>query len=634
MLISYNWLQRFFEEPLPEPKDLADTLTFHAWEIDDVISKPEQNDTVLDVKVLPDKAAWALSHRGIAKDIATLLNRTLFNDPYKYPDINHDLNLDKKDIAPVTIETAQCDRYMLARIDDIKIGPSPEWLRNLLEALGQRSINNVVDATNYVLLAYGQPTHVFDADKVSGIHVRAAYDGEEIETLGGDARTLSPIDTVIADAPSDAPLAIGGVKGGTHAEVTAATTSVYLEVAHFDAAATRKTASRLGLRTDASVRYENGVPAAIVPIGMRELVRTITDIAAGTCVGYTEINNANLANPKPVSCSFERLDRVLGYDVSPSAVADIFARFGYEYAADEEVFTVTPSFERFDLAIPEDLIEEVVRVHGLEHIPSILPESAPLLEENTRFIASQKLRAFLTDHGFSEVYTSSFRKKDTVKLKNALASDKGYLRSSLVKNMDEVLAKNVPNCDLLGVREIRAFEIGTVFNEETEHFVLCLGVRGPSGFKQKIHGKIMDDVAHGLSGAFNITYTAVDGIAEVALTPERLEHIASEDTSVPEVSTNEPVQFKPFSTYPAISRDIALWTDGEESGTVLRMLGDAEPQYLIRTDLVDRYEKDGRVSYAFRFVFQASDRTLTDEEVNTEMDKVYQAALTNNWETR
>lgn len=625
-------MQTFFTEPLPLPEALGDLLTFHAWELEELRPKPDLHDTVLDIKVLPDKNAWALSHRGIAYEIATLLGRTLAHDPF----MDSVLPFPQRP-AETRMETANCDRYTLARIDGVVVSESPQWLKDFLVAIGQRSINNIVDATNYVLYTHGQPTHVFDAAKVSGITVRAARDGEEITVLGGAVCTLTADDTVITDNTTGAPLAVGGVKGGIQAELTAATTSVLVESAHFAAVPTRKTAQRLKLRTDASIRYENGIVADVAPIGLRECVKLITEIAGGACTWYEDSAADALPQGRtPVTLSYEKLARILGFIVPKDAIASILTRMRYEHTLTDTDITLVPPFWRTDITIPEDIAEEIVRIYGLAHVPAIAPTPVPLTELNKRFYYAEKIRTALVAHGFSEIYTSSFRKKDQVELQNALASDKTFLRSSLRANMDETLAKNAPLCDLLGVREIRAFEIGTVFTPENEHFSICLGVRGPSGFKAKTHTSILSDglsiVRKALGDTFSILDSA-DGMFEINL--DALISMLPMPTAYPEASPASTGTYTPFSIFPAVSRDIAFWAnDGLDTASTTTLFREHAGEHLVRIDLVDTFSKDGRTSYAFRFVFQASDKTLTDEEVNADMAKVYAAATATGFETR
>ncbi len=321
-------------------------------------------------------------------------------------------------------------------------------------------------------------------------------------------------------------------------------------------------------------------------------------------------------------------------------VENIFDRLGFVVSkTDEEAWEVTAPFERPDINIEADVIEEIGRVYGYDKVTSVVPETVSLDEYNQRHYYSEQVRDILTDLGFSEVITSSFRKKDKVQLQNALASDKSYMRSSLIKNVTEALDRNAGLTDLLGATDTRIFEVGTVFTKAdegiAEHVSICFGVRlKPSGYTGK-EDKALNQILENLEGKLGVKVNAVveKGVAEINFS-EVLE-------GLPKVSTYKPVEvadeiiYKPFSQYPSMSRDVALWvTEGTASAEVETVLNENAGELRVRTTLFDEFSKDGRTSFAFRIVFQSFKKTLTDEEVNTVMDKVYQAVAEKSWEVR
>lgn len=630
MLISYARLQTFFTEPLPAVDELSDLLTFHAWEIDEVIPKPEFNDTILDVKVLPDKSSWALSHVGVAREIATLLGRKLAVDPVTRGEISTFFPVRQ---SQTKMDAKNCDRYTLARIDGVKVAPSPKWLADFLQSVGQRSINNIVDATNYILYMYGQPTHVFDANKVSSIRVREARDGETITLLGGTEATFTAADVVIANADTDEALAVGGVKGGAAAELENTTTSILIESAHFDAVATRKTAQRLKIRTDASARYENGVLHDMAPIGRDEVVKLILELAGGECVWTEDSFTGTATQQSAITLPFAKLSSVLGIEIKTNEVENIFKRMHCTVETEGGAWQVTPPYFRTDLQIPEDLIEDIARIHGLEHVHAAMLPQAALTEINKNFYYAEKIREALANVGFSEILTSSFRKKDEVKLQNSLASDKGYLRSNLSENMREALTKNAPNCDLLGVKEIRIFEIGTTFTETAETLSLAIGVTGASGYKAKLHDKVLDEARTALREILgDASFDAKDGIIEISL--EGIITKLPTPTAYDVAHEQNNATFSQFSLFPAVSRDIAFWAENPDAAFIEKELHAFAGSNLVRTDLVDRFEKDGRTSLAFRFVFQSFEKTLTEAGANEAMAKVHTALQTKGFDIR
>ncbi len=629
MLVLHEWLKDYCGEKIPSVKEIENLLTFHAFEIEGT----EQVDghDVIDVKVLPDRAADCLSHRGIAREIATLTGTPLAHDPL------HGENLLTKttDTVAIHIEnTNTCDRFAVAHVRGVKVGASPEWLASRLRALGQRSINNVVDATNYVMLALGQPLHAYDAGKLTcedGVWqfgVRMAKEGETVTTLSGDTYTLTSGVQIITDGHRDAPIGIAGIKGGKAAEIDEATTDILIEAAHFDAQVTRKASQYLKLQTDASKRFENNLSPELVPYALAECARLVCEIAGGTVEGYSDAYPRVQKN-EVVPVSLQRTNALLGISLSAKDVEGIFERLGFSYERTDGGWNVTAPFERRDILIAEDVIAEIGRVYGYEHIASVTPAPTPLSEYNARFYYSEKIRTALIELGFSEVITSSFRNRDVIELQNALASDKGCLRSSLAKNLVEVLDRNMPNADLLGVRDIRVFEIGTVFGKAndgadvSEHVSLAIGVRTKQQGHSPKDDATLTDVLTNLEGVLGVQLSAhiEKGVAEINLT-ERLTQLPAPtayDVYVPPPD----VTFVPYSSYPFVSRDIALWVnEGTSSEDVMALIHAHAGDLLIRTSLFDEFAKEGKVSYAFRLVFQSYEKTLTDEEVGTIMERV------------
>lgn len=628
MKVSYNWLNtKYFDGKLPSPEKVAEELTFHAWEIEEMESVG--NDTMIDVKVLPDKAMWALSHRGIAKDLSAILNLPLTGDPLSIAP-----SLEPKADLKIEIDSPNCRRFAAALIKGVRVGPSSPELRTALETIGQRSINNVVDASNYVMFDLGQPSHAFDAKNLpGGVLVRQAKAGEKLAALDENEYTFIPNDTLISSLDGEA-LSIAGIKGGQHSGINGGTTDILVEVANWDPVTTRKTAARLKLRSDASSRYENGIVPEMVPFGLKAVVDLILKEAGGELVGYQEVIK-EMTRASEVAVSIAKINSVLGLSLTEDIILDSLKRLGFDARVEDGIFTVTPPFERTDLNIPEDLIEEIGRVYGYEHVAAVTPEPMKATGINKRFYYSEAIRDVLLELGFSEIYTSSFRERDEVKLSNAFAADKGYLRSSLGENMREALAKNAPNADLLGLRQVKLFEIGTVFGQSGETFMLALGVSGPSGYKAKTDDPMLVSAIEALKGKLgvDIEAKAVSGIAEFDLGGllEKLPDPAAYEPAPEPIS----VAYKPFSVYPAMSRDIAMWVEGSVSETEIEsLLKEKAGDLCVRVNLFDRFEKEGKTSYAYRLVFQSKEKTLTGAEVDAIMDDIYASVRERGFETR
>lgn len=312
MKISYEWLQSFFDTPLTAPSELGERITFGAFEIESIADV--QSDTLLDIKVLPDRAHDALSHRGIAHEVSVLTEIPMKYDPLR--ENAPALTPTASELSVIVDDTKAAPFYGAALMRNIQVGPSPDWLRKRLETIGQRSINNVVDATNYVMFELGSPLHAFDAKKLTNkdgmqITVRPAKPNEKITVLGGTEYTLTEEMTVISDGHNGRALAIGGVKGGVAAEVDQRTTDIILEGAVFNAIRTRKTSQALKLRTDASARFENGIAATLPMYGLEAVVALLSDIAGGELIGFAH-SDIPTTSPFVLGVSVNEVNRRLG----------------------------------------------------------------------------------------------------------------------------------------------------------------------------------------------------------------------------------------------------------------------------------------------------------------------------------
>lgn len=600
MKISRAWLQTFFEQPLPDVAALSDALTFHAFEIDGV--EKMGNDDVLDVKVTPNRGHDALSHRGIAKELSAILKLPLKNDPLSISKLNLDMSAKSGVPLTVSIQHADlCRRYIAGYIRGVEVKDSPEWLKVNLEAIGQRSINNVVDATNYVMFNLGQPLHAFDAarlgqkDGVYAIAVRTANSGEKLVALDEKEYALEESMLIIADANTGVPVGVAGVKGGMPAGISAQTTDIVLESANFDGVSVRKTAQALKLRTDASARFEQVLSPELAGYGMQAVVELIQQIAGGEVMGFVD-EYPEKQQPWQVSISAAKVAQVLGGTFSEKEIADSFDRLGFSYTKEGDVFVVTPPFERLDLQIAEDLIEEVGRIQGYDRVPpTVLPPFPKEVEINKNFAAAEAVRESLVAQGFSEVFTSVFADQGERVVLNKVDGVKPYLRSSLTPGLQEALKKNIPNKDLMGLKEIKLFEIGTVWKDGKEVMMVSTATE-----KQPLTEKPL-----------------VAGEAHLAALP-----------------VSQTQQYKAFSKFPYIVRDVAFWTSGTSEKEVADFIKNEAGGVCVKTTLFDTFQKGDKTSYAFRLIFQSFAKTLTDEEINGVMEKVYGALKEKGFEIR
>lgn len=645
MKVVHSWLKEYLGDSLPESDKVVELLNFHAFEVDGV--EEVEGELVIDVDVLPNRSSDCLCHRGIARELATCLNVSLEYDP-----LIEDVNLPAINDIKINIKDAQaCPRFTASLITGIEVKDSPDWLQKRLRALGQRPINNIVDATNYVMYAIGQPLHAYDADlfpKVDGkwkFDVRFAKEGETVSLLaeGGkeEDRTveLKGTELLIVDGSSNTPIGLAGVKGGRYARVHEGTKNIIIEAAHFHPTITRKTARGLGIVIDASKRFENEPSRELPPYAQRDLIKLIIDIAGGKCEGTID-EYLEKQEQASVVVSTHKVNKLLGLSLTSEEIGQIITRTGSAVVDNGEgSLMVTPPFERTDLNIEEDFAEEVGRIHGLSNITSIKPESVPLVEVNPRQYYSEKIRTALIDEGFSEVITSSFQKKGNLQLFNALASDKSYLRESLVKNITAVLDANFTHTDLLGLVDVRVFEIGTVFvkgkGEVAEKTVLTLGVRTKGSGYNKKDDVVLEQAVSAIKSVVGVEIVAEseDGVVEIDFTS--LIQTLPVPSAYEPFTNKSPVTYKTISPYPAMARDIALWVgETETSESVLETITSEAGPLCLRQTLFDTFTKDGRTSYAFRLAFQAPDRTLTDTEINEVMENIYTNAKEKGWEVR
>lgn len=593
MKVSRNWLNNFFDTELPDAEALADALTFHAFEIDGI--EKHGDDDILDVKVTANRGHDCLCHRGIAKELSAILNIPLSKDPFA---LDFDISKPTEKVTVSIEDSALCPRYIAGYITGVKVGPSPAWLAQALEAIGQRSINNVVDATNLVMFNVGQPLHAFDANRLGSlaIGVRPAKLGEQLEALDKKTYALNPSQLVITAA--DRPVGIAGIKGGEADRIDESTQDIIIESATFDGVTIRKAAQALKLRTDASSRFEQGMSPELCAVGMRQVASLIQEIAGGTIEGFVD------AYPAPqkqayVAVTVEAVNRVLGTELTGADVADALMRIGFAYKEQDGVFEVQPPFERLDIGIAEDLIEEVARIVGYDKIPATplpAPQHPPAINKN--FYDAEKAREDWTSKGYSEVFTSVFADKGERVVLNKVDGVRPYLRDSLMPGLTDALAKNKPNKDLLGLKEVKLFEIGTVWKGGRE--VVMLG-----------------------------TVSEKEGATEMLLVgPENPE-------SYDDLPLSSATRYRSFSKYPYIVRDIALWVPADtNAGAVEESIRAEAGELLQKISLFDTFSKEGRISLAFRLIFQSFDRTLTEAEANSAMQNVSEKLKAQGFEIR
>ena len=629
-------------------------------------------DTVLDLELTPNRLD-CLSVLGVAHEVAALTGKTV-----KEPETNY-----KEAGAPITeqidisVESPElCRRYTASLLQGVKIGPSPQWLQDRLTRAGLRPINNVVDVTNFVMLEYNQPLHSFDYDliKDATVIVRRARPDEMLTTLDGVERKLTVENLVIADA-NDA-IGIGGVIGGANSEISVNTVNVLLESATFDGTNNRETAQTLGLRTEATLRFEKGLRPELAPIALRRATGLIQEVAGGTVApGIVDVLSDEGADAPVVPLTGEKIRRMLGMEVDQKRVQETLDALGFTWeSAGEFELKVTVPYWRNDVNIEEDLVEEVVRTIGYDSVPTtMLSSSIPFQQPVPVMGLRDQIKDLLASEGIQEVINyplvtlqqlEQVEQLDPANLPmrvtNPMSADREYLRTTLRASLLATLAANQGH----GAGPFRLFEAGRVFwpregdlpdERETVAGVLAGLRHEPSWLEDD---SLLD--FYDAKGVVELVLNRLGVLAtyepsdDPSFHPGRCAVIKVEDAVIGVVGEVHPVvmdrlglespqvaafelylgpilaalpdgqqQFEPLPRYPSATRDLALVMPTDvDAGQVTRLI--LRHRGVDRADLFDIYAgenlAEGTKSLAFHVYFQARDRTLTNEEVNRSLD--------------
>ncbi|MCA9356272.1 phenylalanine--tRNA ligase subunit beta [Candidatus Nomurabacteria bacterium] len=610
MKISYNWLKSYIPD-ICEPEKLWDVFTFHLCEVESMVPiradgsivDPASNgiyDWVFDINILPNRAHDLLSHQGVAQELSALLDIE-----YKSPVEYYKVPKPKKTNLKIEIESEKCRRYMGRVVRNVKIGPSPDWVVKHLESIGQKSINNVVDATNIVMFDCGNPTHVFDAKKVGEKIIIKEVDSEsKISLLGGEEKVLDKGDLTIQDGKGS-PLAIAGVKGGKKAEVESTTTDIIIEVANFEPVSTRKTGRRLALFTDALKRFENDLSPVRAEYAMLELSALIAEMCPEA--EFEEIvdvfkDKDKWETKRKIEVSSDYINSKLGTNFSVEEIESVWKRMKFSAqggsVSDGGSFIITVPSLRLDLEGPHDLVEEVGRVIGFEKVEGILPKIGFSPNINHSYAKYLLAKKNLTEKGFKEVMTYSLVKKGKVELAYA-PKGKEAMRKDLATLLKEAYDLNKNNAPLFeeDAKNLKIFEIGDVYPQEGEEVT-------------------------------NVAFVENGNVTEMSLEEFVKEDIKEYENILDGLDyQNYKNLFTQWSLFPFITRDVSVWVEeGKDSDIIENIIKEnLDENVLVGPTLIDSFSKDGRNSYAFRLVFQSKDRTLTDEEIAPTMDKIYKA---------
>ncbi len=668
MKVLLSWLREFVD--VRESADeIARVMSLRGFAVEG-LERVGSSDSVIDFEVTGNRPD-CMSIVGMAREIATA-----FQVPLKAaapaPDSQTPAEATLRQLT-ITLENPDLCPYYAGGVVDVTVAPSPDWMQARLKAGGVRPISNIVDVTNYVLLELGQPMHAFDAAKLdkNEIRVRTARDGERLKTLDGQERTLTGDMLVIADGVR--PVGIAGVMGGADSEVTESTRTIVLESAYFNPLSVRRTSRRLGLKTEASTRFERGTDRLLPVAALRRACALLEQIGAGTARATVVAGSVSDA-PRVLTLRRQRVAAVIGVTVPDADVSRILTSLGFDLAAAPEGWSVSVPPRRVDAAREVDLIEEIARHYGFDRIPGRFPAllQAPA-EMDPRIRRARHLRAIMTGAGFSEANTFGFIARSAaapfgderalVAIANPLSENFGVLRPSLLPGLVGAVAYNRHREQ----REVRLFEIGarfTALGERRAIAAVWAGVTGGdhwSGGTRPVEFFDIKGVAERIGSALGLEVRAepashswlVPGRAAVVtakgipighvgllspavveqhgLTPADAVFAVEVDLDMTEnVASGATTVVQALPRFPSVARDISVLIDERlPAADVRQTIRDAAPALLERVREFDRYQgkgvPEGKVSLSLRLTFRSADRTLTDGEVQTAMDDVLRA---------
>jgi len=636
-------------------------------------------DVVLDVAITPNRGDW-VSMLGMAREVRAHYGGSLHLPPCEPIESAEET---ARHVRVSIEDAAGCPRYVARVVRGVTVGPSPSWLQERLAAAGLRAINNVVDVTNLVMLELGQPLHAFDLARIRGgeVHVRAARPGERLATLDGQERALLPEDLVIADAERG--LAIAGVMGGRDSEVRPETRDLLIESAQFHPSRVRRTARRLGLHTDASYRFERGVDPDGVARAADRAARLLAELAGGSvCRGAAEARGQALPRTTQIALRPERVNRLLGSSLRAGEIGALLSRLDVQVEpGGDELLRCRPPSWRPDLAIAEDLIEEVARIHGYDRIEASLPGSRLAgSEEPPERTLREQVRDALRGAGLTELMTfPALRRGDLdalrlaegdarralVELVNPIQLEEPVLRSTLVPSLLRAAQLNLSR----QAEDLRLFEIGRTFRASAEgelphegwqaaalwsdgrsaslwerrDLPVFFRTKGAAeaalaalGYAVRFRAGSSEPYLHpGASGELLAGESAVAALGE--LHPESAAAFGLEadlallvlDLDALLRAPRSPGRYREISRHPRVRRDLAVLLGQEvPAGDALEWIKKTGGASLQAVTLFDRYEgrgvPEGKVSLAFRLEFQRTDRTLTDAEVSRSVERIVQ----------
>lgn len=663
MKLSLNWLKSFVAHGL-SPEQLAQRLTMAGHEVKGMDKIGE--DQVFEIEITPNRPD-CLNTFGLAREVSAIVNKPLKffkSKPVKFPKALCDISVEDK---------SGCLRYIGLVVENISITESSAVVKQRLQAMGLRPINNVVDITNFGLFENGQPLHAFDYDKLIGgkIIVRRAKAGEKIVTLDGVERELNPSILVIADAQR--PVAIAGIMGGAATEVTSSTKRILLESAYFDPILIRRAGRALGLTSDSAYRFERGVDFLGVERGAKIAVSRICESAGGRVVGYRDVVFKKEAAAKNFVVDAKEMSRFLGTDIASAQIKRILTKLEFKVSGSKDQLTVSPPSFRSDIKAAIDLSEEVSRIIGYDRLRVSLPQIKPSAVVSSRqFIFKRKLRRVLTGQGLDEAISyplvsfgvikkTKLSDLPVVRVKNPLSLDQEILRPSLLASLLAVVGLNFNR----GQKNLRLFEIGKIYSTDGEQevlgIVLC-GLRSANWQMNKKEPVDFYDLKGIVCRALQVLGFEVPKIisagsaiyanqhsAQILIGPRpvgtfgkvsreilRNWDIKSDDVYFAQLNLEALYQIKPLvkhfvglPEFPSISRDVSVAVSSQVSFAQIEALArEIGAKHLVGINFLEQYLGEkialGQKGLVFSLTYQSLEKTLTESEIAPIHEKILQ----------
>lgn len=654
MKLSLNWLKRYIDHGLTT-EELSFRLTMAGLEVEQV--EAIGSDTVFEIEVTPNRPD-CLSMLGLAREVSAIVDREL-NIPAagEYQD--------SADVDIVIENAADCARYIGIRIDGVVVKPWVEDKSLFLQAFGNKPISNIVDITNFVMFEFGQPLHAFDYDKLEGgkIIVRRARTGEKITTLDDVERALDESILVIADARK--PVAIAGIMGGRDTGVTPSTRRILLESAAFDPGVVRRASRKLGLGSDSCYRFERGIAWRTVETASGRAADLILESAGGAVVDQRDvIAQEPDVHRTEVVVSSRDIQKLLGAPLDLERAGKILRRLGFVVACTDQAITLVPPHFRHDIRIKEDVIEEVARIVGYDNLPMSLPKvpAVNIAVDQDKETFNSRLADIFAGSGFNQVVTCSLvgsaalaktnYRGPVIKLQNALSSEQELMRPTALPNMLVVAAANMNR----GQRDLKLFETGKKYLPGGERWTLSVLVTGRRDPDWRVPRRLALDFFD-IKGAVEEAFVRLrvkgclficaedpafePGQSAAVMIGDRLAgkagrvaddvvtkfdikkaavYFAEIDIETAGDAVLPRAKFAAIEEYPAMVRDISLAVKDVSFGAIKALCLENGQGLLRKIDFIELYCGDkmdaGYKGYVLSLLYQSSERTLTDDEVN------------------